>query len=99
MNEDDIEQAIAAKASEVGIFAVAYALLRLAKALNVRPLRVEELDKDIADVFLFSQRTLSALYNNDIMKVRDLEKISEDDLRKPEGVGEATRKEIKAQLA
>ena len=42
-DDDKIEQAIAGRASQDGAFAVAYALLRIARALNVQPLTVDEL--------------------------------------------------------
>ena len=51
MDQDDTERAIEARASEDGAFAVAYALLKIAKALNVRPLTVDELDEPIDSEF------------------------------------------------
>jgi hypothetical protein len=99
MDEDDlVEQAIAAKASEDGAFAVAYALLRLAKALNVRPLSVEELDEPIEKVS-FSNRARNTLEGIGIKTVRDLTNMSDAELFRRPKAGKETLREIKAVLA
>jgi DNA-directed RNA polymerase alpha subunit len=98
-DDDKIEQAIVGRASQDGAFAVAYALLRIARALNTQPLTVDELGEPIEKVFVLSNRASRVLADANINKVRDLtEKSRLELLRLPE-VGTETLREIERTLA
>jgi DNA-directed RNA polymerase alpha subunit len=98
-DDDKIEQAIAGRASQDGAFAVAYALLRIARALNVQPLTVDELGEPIEKVFVLSNRASRVLADNNINKVRDLTEKSAGELFRLPNVGRETVQEIERALA